>query len=433
MAEVRDPHPMVGVVVVNYRATRLTLACVESLVRTRWPADRLAVMVVDNSDDADLTRLLAQRFPAVLHRASGGNVGFAEACDIGMRHFASVDYLALINNDATVGERWLEPLVQRLTADPELGAAVPKILFAPRFVPVRVERSGRVTSATVAGVDVLSRVIPGSGAQRRSDPERLGRHVLHVEPGSDLLVPLPDAAAAPWTVEIITDTADDGGTILEPVGPPVDVINNFGTEVLPGGFGTDRCFRCVDDGGFDAETDVFSFSGGGVLFRRAFLDDVGLFDPRFFTYYEDLDLGWRGRRRGWRYGTVSGSVLRHIHTATTVEGSAAFLFHNERNRLLTVARNGSLRQLASAFVGHARATLGLLRHDVFGGERATRAGGRARLRVRGLALASALVLLPRTLLTRGGATARRIGRRSIGLRSQPFRGTVTAMDERPAS
>ncbi|MFA9565785.1 MAG: glycosyltransferase family 2 protein [Acidimicrobiales bacterium] len=73
MAEVRDPHPMVGVVVVNYRATRLTLACVESLVRTRWPADRLAVMVVDNSDDADLTRLLAQRFPAVLHRASGGN------------------------------------------------------------------------------------------------------------------------------------------------------------------------------------------------------------------------------------------------------------------------------------------------------------------------------------------------------------------------
>ena len=280
MAEVRDPHPMVGVVVVNYRATRLTLACVESLVRTRWPADRLAVMVVDNSDDAELARGLAQRFPAVLHRASGGNVGFAEACDIGMRHFASVDYLALINNDATVGERWLEPLVQRLTADPELGAAVPKILFAPRFVPVRVERSGRVTSATVAGVDVLSRVIPGSGAQRRSDPERLGRHVLHVEPGSDLLVPLPDAAAAPWPVEIITDTADDGGTILEPVGPPVDVINNFGTEVLPGGFGTDRCFRCVDDGGFDAETDVFSFSGGGVLFRRAFLDDVGLFDPR---------------------------------------------------------------------------------------------------------------------------------------------------------
>ena len=78
----------------------------------------------------------------MIHRVSGGNVGFAEACDIGMRHFTSVDYLALINNDATVDEGWLAPLVRRLQADPELGAAVPKILFAPRYLPVRVERAG---------------------------------------------------------------------------------------------------------------------------------------------------------------------------------------------------------------------------------------------------------------------------------------------------
>ena len=146
-------------------------------------------------------------------------------------------------------------------------------------------------------------MIPGPGAQRRSDPGRLGRHVLHVETGSDLLVPVPDRAPEPWSVQIVTDAAGDDGRILEPVGPPVDVINNFGTELLPGGFGTDRCFRVIDDGSHDADTDVFSFSGGGVLFRRAFLDDVGLFDPRFFTYYEDLDLGWRG--------TPSWVALRH--------------------------------------------------------------------------------------------------------------------------
>ncbi len=429
MADERGDHPLVGVVVVNYRATELTLACVESLIATEWPADRLRVMVVDNSDDAGLTGALAGRYPTVIHRASGGNVGFAEACDIGMRHLSSVDLLALINNDATVDPNWLDPLVRLLETDPGLGAAVPKILFAPRYLPVRAAEAGQVTGLTVNGIDALARVIPGAGAQRRSDPGHLGRHLLHVEPGSDLLVPLPEAAAEPWKVELTTDA--DAPTVLEPSGPPVDVINNFGTELLPGGFGTDRCFRVVDDGTCDADTDVFSFSGGGVLFRRAFLDDVGLFDPRFFTYYEDLDLGWRGRRRGWRYGTVARSTLRHIHTATTVEGSATFLFHNERNRLLTVARNGTPGELLAAFLGHARTTLGLIRHDLRRGDAGERAGARARLRIRSLALAGALLLLPRTFVTRGGKLGRRIGRRSIGLRPQPFRGTVMAMDERP--
>ena len=433
MTDDRRSRPLVGVVVVNFRASELTLACVESLLSTRWPADRLRVMVVDNSDDDDLARALAERFPAVIHRASGGNVGFAEACDIGMRHFTSVDHLALVNNDATVHADWLDPLVRRLEADPELGAAVPKILFAPRFHPVRAEHAGAVTGVTVNGIDVRPRTHPGPGAQRRPDPHHLGRHTLYVEAGAELLVPVPDSVGEPWSVLVTIDGVDDDATAISPAGPPVDVINNFGTELLPGGFGTDRHFRRIDDGGADADTDVFSFSGGGVLFRRAFLDDVGFFDPRFFTYYEDLDLGWRGRRRGWRYGTVATSTLRHIHTATTVEGSASFLFHNERNRLLTVARNGSLGQLVAALIGHVRGTLGMLRRDVFVADVAARTGARRRLRVRFLALLSAMVLLPRTLVTRGGKPGRRIGRRSIGLRSQPFRGTVMAMDEHRAS
>ena len=58
---------------------------------------------------------------------------------------------------------------------------------------------------------------------------------------------------------------------------------------------------------------MFAWCGGAVLLRRRYLDDVGLFDERFFLYYEDTDLSWRGRLRGWRYVYVPGAVVRHHH------------------------------------------------------------------------------------------------------------------------
>ena len=45
-----------------------------------------------------------------------------------------VDYVALVNNDAFVDPGWLGPLVDALEADEGLGAACPRILFAPRFL-----------------------------------------------------------------------------------------------------------------------------------------------------------------------------------------------------------------------------------------------------------------------------------------------------------
>jgi GT2 family glycosyltransferase len=40
--------------------------------------------------------------------------------------------------------------------------------------------------------------------------------------------------------------------------------------------------------------------GCGLLLKRELLDRVGLFDPRFFMYYEDLDLCLRARAAGFR-------------------------------------------------------------------------------------------------------------------------------------
>jgi GT2 family glycosyltransferase len=50
--------------------------------------------------------------------------------------------------------------------------------------------------------------------------------------------------------------------------------------------------------------------------RSAALDDGSVFDPRFGSYHEDLDLGLRLRRLGWRAGWVPGASTRHVGSAS---------------------------------------------------------------------------------------------------------------------
>ena len=102
----------------------------------------------------------------------------------------------------------------------------------------------------------------------------------------------------------------------------------------------------------------------GVLLRAAYLDDVGLFDEGLFLYYEDLELAWRGSTRGWRYRYVPTSVVRHVHTASSVNGSAFKRYFDERNRLLVLSRHGSAAETARAAGRSLLVTASYARRDV---------------------------------------------------------------------
>jgi GT2 family glycosyltransferase len=122
---------------------------------------------------------------------------------------------------------------------------------------------------------------------------------------------------------------------------PVDVINNTGSVLTPHGYGADRGWLEPDDGRYDEPTNVFAWCGAAVVLSTRYLADVGRFDERLFLYYEDLELSWRGRERGWRYRYVPASVVRHVHAATVGEHSSLARYQNERNHLLVLARHAS--------------------------------------------------------------------------------------------
>ena len=57
-------------------------------------------------------------------------------------------------------------------------------------------------------------------------------------------------------------------------------------------------------------------SGAAMLVRRSLFLEVGGFDPAYFAYYEDVDLGWRLWLTGHEVWHVPGAVVRHAGGAT---------------------------------------------------------------------------------------------------------------------
>lgn len=390
------------IIVLSFNGGELPFTALESLRRLDYPRDRLDIVLLDNgSDDGSEVGLreLERSDPFFRIVRSEENLGFAGGNNLSLRDLDGVDYVALVNNDTTVDPRWLTELVDTLEALPTYGAACPKMVLAPRFVELHIvsptSRPGRGDNrdlgVRVSGIDVGGEdraqhtfFVKGSwgpelGHGVESQYEwTAGEAVLRVPvPADATAATLPKlrvrmAADATKAVAITSGTVrTEVAVTTEPQwfdvdtdAEPFDVINNCGSCLVEGGFGADRGFRRPDAGQYDEPVDVFAWCGGSVLLRREYLESVGVFDDVFFLYYEDTDLSWRGRAQGWPYRYVPAAGVRHVHSATNVEGSARFDHYTQRNRLLMLAKNAPLRMLLREVWRYLLVSASYARRDV---------------------------------------------------------------------
>ena len=389
--------PNVRLIVVNYQGGDLVLAAVESIMRLDWPSRALDVVVVDNASDDGSDLEVERRFPSVRLLRSPFNAGF-NANNLAMRDLDGVDYVGLINNDATVDPQWLRALVEELETDATVGAACPRILFAPRFAGAvitaptfrprgdRRDLGVRLSGIRCDGRDAWDAVRFGLGFYGEEPgpmPEPRFRWTdacaaVHVPLTRDapvletLSLRLTGPGPGPTPVTIVSgDTKVEVDVGPEPVwvdvaldADPYDVVNNVGSILTPDGHGADRGYLEPDLGQYDEACDVVAWCGAGVVLSRPYIEDVGVFDERYFLYYEDTDLAWRGQTRGWRYRYVPAAIERHVHAATSIEGSERFEFYVARNRLVLLAKQAPCSLALRATGQYLRGTAGALRHDV---------------------------------------------------------------------
>jgi GT2 family glycosyltransferase len=112
---------------------------------------------------------------------------------------------------------------------------------------------------------------------------------------------------------------------------------------------------------------VLGVSGGAALLRASALREIGLFDPEYFAYYEDVDLSLRARERGIGSWYVRNAVARHRFGASFGPGSPRQRFLLGRGHLRTlglhqpVAKALWLVPLTMAFRAGVKAPVDLLR------------------------------------------------------------------------
>ena len=414
------------VVIVNWNGAHLLGPCLDAVAKQ--DTDDFETVVADNASSDGSVELLRRDYPWVRVVETGANLGFAGGNNAALRE-VTTPYAVLLNNDAVPEPTWLSRTLAALEAHPEAGCVTPKIVFLPRFVPVTLTTEGFVPGPQDTR-ELGVRIYGVSGTEGKPLWERLTygpeAGFTWTRPAGEFLLPVGDGPVGiTWAAERDKDVtlSWDGGSVTLPVttaptevsftvdAPRVDVVNNAGGIVFADGYGADRAFQEVDAGQYDSPDEVFNFCGNGVAFRREVLADVGLFDDDFFLYYEDTDLSWRLRAKGWAVRYEPSAVLRHHHSASSGEESAVFRFHVDRNRLLLLTKNASWR-LALAQVGRYPLTTAsiALRAVRSGSARSAARPTLLRLRV----MASYLRLLPSMLRKRRAIDkARTVSRRDL--------------------
>lgn len=116
------------------------------------------------------------------------------------------------------------------------------------------------------------------------------------------------------------------------------VLDGAGLLLSRDGVGRGRGRLERDRAEFSREEDALVPSACAALYRRAMLDEIGLFDEDFFAYCEDTDLGLRGRLAGWRCRYVPDAVVHHRYSGSTSPYSSFKVFQVERNRIWVVVK-----------------------------------------------------------------------------------------------
>lgn len=349
-----------SIIIINYNGKRYIDNLFYSLENLKTNKEDFEVVFVDNASSDDSLAYIEQKYNVVTFNLkivrSEKNLGFSGGNNLGVDK-AEGEYIVLLNNDTAVEPDWLNPLVNIMEKQSNVGIVNSKLLFFYDYI--------RIDVATVEGINLLREVKINGDTFRIED--KMAKNMLFYGESnkckcldnSIIQIPLLHGVTD-YEIEITVNGKIDGYDYFlvdferAPVKKGVNtfrfskkevaflketLVQNAGSGINDWNDGYDIGFGQPDGEKFNSSYEVMSGCGASIIMRKCEFLKLGGFDERFFMYYEDTDFSYRMRKTGKKILFCPESRVRHIHTGSSKEWSPFFTYHVVRNKLLFIYKN----------------------------------------------------------------------------------------------
>lgn len=97
------------------------------------------------------------------------------------------------------------------------------------------------------------------------------------------------------------------------------------------------------DENLDSPFPIFSAKGACMMFRASVLREVGVFDEKYFAYFEETDLCWRVWLSGRKIYFVPDALVHHLLAGTSRNSDSYLIsYHSFKNRIHSMLKNFGL-------------------------------------------------------------------------------------------
>jgi GT2 family glycosyltransferase len=277
-------HPHVVIVILNWNGKEDTAECLDSLSQITYP--NFAIVIVDNASTDDSVAFFRQRYPNLEIVQNSTNLGFGAGNNAGITFAVNggADYILLLNNDTLTDKHFLDCLVQEAESDSSIGFVGPKIY----------------------------RLYEGEATEY-----------------------------AVWSTFRWKNMRLDSRqktTILHSAG---GLFNPWLGRVRHRGAGE------LDTGQYDERETVDFVEGSCVLVKKSIIKKIGMLDPTYFAYMEDVDLCLRGTDAG--YKTVYVPQAKVWHKGSKSSAHPTRFYYTTRNRFWLMQKRTKLQYGAFLF------------------------------------------------------------------------------------
>ncbi len=359
----------IALITVNYNSGKQLLESVKSLYKYT-DQNLFDLFIVDNNSIDGSENITKDKFPKIQIIKNNENIGFGRANNIGIKYALkqkNYQYIGLINNDLYFTKNWLKILLKTIK-NTQAGAVNPLIVFYDKFykLPARTnnhyiylysDQEKRLMMNNLYKFILINHKLPLDYKKILNGHEFIrmisnGFAVLVNENLKKIKIKIFDPYFHGFFLQILSDSIKKSKytsfakklkrKLIPNSNLPTfefdihinqekyamyksEIINSFGgffnNKELP----FDNYYAQELSSLPSKPQKVDYFHGACVLLNSTALKKTGLFDKRYFMYYEDADLGVRMKSMGFEILATPESKVLHKEGASNSKKTLQYM------------------------------------------------------------------------------------------------------------